>query len=118
VVLLVDSANSLTLVALALFIHLMIILVFIKFIIGQEPSIHRRVAYTFLLVIVPFLGTVLVYKLLKLNWFRNEDGSKRSGAISIDFLELDAIFNPGSKQVLEERRREKKKAKKEGEKFD
>ena len=113
-----NSANSLTLVALALFIHLMIILVFIKFIIGHEPSIQRRVAYMLLLLFIPFLGVVLVYKILNLNWLRNENGSKRSGAISIDFLELDAIFNPGSKQVLEERHREKKESKKEGEKFE
>lgn len=115
--LLVDNANSLTFVALALFIHLVIILVFIKFVIGREPSNQKRAAYVFLLAIVPFLGALLVYKFLNLNWFRNEDGSKRAGAISIDFLELDAIFNPGSKHVLEERQRGKKKQNQNGKKF-
>ena len=109
------TANNLTLIALVLFMHLAVVLVFSKFIVAQEPSNRSRFVYFVLVVAVPFLGACLVYRLLQLNWFRNEDGSKRAGAISIDFLELDAIFNPGSKQVLEERRREKKEVKQEGE---
>ena len=112
-----DTVTILTIAILMLFIHLMIIVLFSKFIVGHEPANCRRVVYFALLMIAPFLGAWLVYKFLKLNWFRNEDGSKRSGAISIDFLELDAIFNPGSKQRIEERRREKQEARKEGEKY-
>ena len=34
------------------------------------------------------------------------------------FLEIDAIFNPGSKHVVEEKQREKMEVRKEGELYD
>ena len=38
--------------------------------------------------------------------------------MSIGFLEIGAIFNPGSKHVVEEKQREKMEVRKEGELFD
>lgn len=111
------NTNILTSLALAAFLHLMTTALFSKFILVSEPSFLKRIVCFSLLLLIPFIGAVINYKILKLNWFRNEDGSKRSGSASIDFLELDAIFNPGSKPVLEERQREKMEAKKEGEKL-
>jgi len=113
-----DYASLVTLAALGLFFHIMIFLLFSKFILSQEPSTGRQLLCFCLLATLPLLGAVLVYRMLNLNWFRNEDGSKRSGAISIDFLELDAIFNPGSKQIIEERQREKMAIRQDGEKLD
>ena len=113
-----DSTSSLTILALLLFVHTVVVVAFSKLIVGHEPSHYRRLVYFTLLLFIPFIGAGLIYKFLELNWFRNEDGSKRSGAVSIDFLEMDAIFNPGSKQIMEERQRVKTQVRKEGEDFD
>jgi len=110
------STNILTLLALACFLHVMIVLLFGKFILDNEPTLGLRTAYFCLVLLLPFLGAYLIYLRLDLQWFRNEDGSPRSGAISIDVLELDAVFNPGSKHIQEERQRVKVESRKAGEK--
>ena len=111
------STNILTLLALSCFLHAMIVLLFGKFILDHEPVIAARAVYFCLLLLLPFLGAYLIYLQLDLQWFRNEDCSPRSGAISIDILELDAVFNPGSKHIQEERQRVKVESSKEGEKY-
>lgn len=109
-----SSANLLTIGFVALFIHSIVALVFSKLIIYEEPQWNRRLVLFILLWLLPLVGAVFVFKALHLNWFRNEDGSNRTGGIAFSFLELDAVFNPGAKEVLEEQRRTKVETRKHG----
>jgi len=68
--------------------------------------------------LIPLIGAVFIYRILNLNWFRNEDGSSHGGSVSMGLLEMDAIFNPGSRHIMEERQRAKMEVRKEGELYD
>ena len=112
-----DNTKFITLFLVITFIHVIANLVFSKLILDSEPTVTRRSYLLAVLWLIPFLGIVFIYKTLDLNWFSNEDGSARTGGVSISFLEMDAIFNPGSKHVVEEQQREKMEVKKEGEMY-
>jgi hypothetical protein len=70
-----------------------------------------------LLWLLPFIGIIVVYKILDLGWFRKEYGDTSSSTISSGFLEMDAIFNPGSRHRIENRQEQKMEVRKEGELF-
>ena len=111
-------ANLATIAAFLLFIHVVIAVMFSKIILDEELLLARRFKLFALTWIIPIVGVVVVYKALELNWFRNEDGSKGGTMTSTSFLEIDAIFYPGSRHVLEEKQREKIETRKEGEDYE
>lgn len=113
-----NNYNLITIFLSLLLIHVIASSVFSKTVLELEPQAGRRIRLLGLLWLLPVFGALLVYKLLELQWFSNEDDSNRTGGISFSFLELDSVFNPGSKHVLEEQQREKMEIKKQGKDLD
>jgi len=111
----IDSTKFITFFIVVIFIHVMVNVVFSKLILDWEPTSAKRIYMLATVWLIPVFGVFIIYKMLNLNWFRNEDGSKRTAGVAISFLEMDAIFNPGSKHVVEEQQREKMEVRKEGE---
>ena len=108
------TTSLITILLSLLLIHVIASSLFSKTVLEMEPQSGRRFQLLALLWLAPIIGAAIVYKILKLHWFSNEDGSRRTGGVSFNFLEIDAIFNPGSKHVLEEKQRVKTEAKKAG----
>ncbi len=108
------SDSQLTILLSLLFIHSISSAVFSNAVLEVEPKARRRVVLLMLLWSLPVVGAALVYRLLDLHWFSSEEGSSRTGGVTFNFLEIDAIFNPGSKHVLEEQQREKMEIRKQG----
>jgi len=110
-----DSAKLVTIGSLILVLMIVVNLVLSKVIIDWEPTFKKRAVI--LLWIISFLGAAMIYKLLDLGWFKKEPGYKSSGAVSAGFLEIDAIFNPGSKHQIEAMQETKLEVRKEGETY-
>ncbi len=109
-----SSANLLTIGIVLLFFHSILALLFSKLILDDEPLWGKRLPLLVSVWLLPVIGAVLVLRALQINWFRNDDGSGRTGGVAFSFLELDAIFNPGSRQVLQEQQRTKVEIRKQG----
>jgi hypothetical protein len=112
-----DSAKLVTFVILILVLMIVVNAVLTKVIIEWEPTFKRRAWMLGLLWFVPFIGAATIYKVLDVGWFKKEPGHKSSGAVSAGFLEIDAIFNPGSKHQVEAIREVKLEVRKEGETY-
>jgi flagellar biosynthesis/type III secretory pathway M-ring protein FliF/YscJ len=94
-------------VAIALF-HFSISIVLTKELLMWEPNLSIRVFLILVVWLVPFIGALIVYKNLGLSWFK---GRKKSAVnaqsnMSGALLEIDSIFNPGQKHVIEQRQKE------------
>ena len=112
-----DSSKFVTFSVLILVLLMGVNSLFTKVIIEWEPTFKRRALMLSLLWIVPFLGAAMIYKILDLGWFKKESGYKSSGAVSAGFLEIDAIFNPGSKHQMAATQETKLEIRKEGENY-
>jgi len=83
------------------------------------PSFQRRIALLLCVWFIPFVGIVIAYKSLDLDWFKEKSKSASSGQISMGgaFLEIDAIFNPSQKHVAEAKQKEVIEKKEDGEMY-
>ena len=54
-----------------------------------------------LLWLVPLLGTVVIYRRLGLKWFKAKPGQGTGDVIGGGLVELDMMFNPGAKHLLD-----------------
>ena len=72
------------------------------------PSIQKRLFLFLCVWFIPFVGIAITYKTLDLDWFKQKSKNSSSGQSSIGgaFLEVDAIFNPGQKHVIEAQQKE------------
>jgi len=113
-----DNTRYLTIGVPFLCVLVLINAVFTKIIFSWEPAPGKRFLLLLVLWLIPFLGALMVYRNFDLAWFTKEDDAGGSNAASTGFLEMDAIFNPGSKHVVEEIQRVKTEVRKEGEMFD
>ena len=70
-----------------------------------EPSLLKRILLILVVWLLPFLGAFIAYKSLNLTWFkdRKKSGSNAQSNISGALLEIDSIFNPGQKHVVEQK---------------
>jgi len=112
-----DSAKFLTIGILILVLLIVVNSVLTKIIIEWEPTFKKRALMLILLWVIPFLGAAMIYKQLDVGWFKKEPGYKSSSAVSAGFLEIDAIFNPGSKHQVEAMQETKLEVRKEGETY-
>lgn len=110
-----ENSKQITILILLGIFHLIVSMIFSKIVFEREPSIKKRVLLIGLLWLVPVLGVLSVYKILDLGWFKNPDGSKGSGAVSIGLLEMDSVFNPGARHLIEAKQKERVEVQKEGE---
>ena len=113
-----EDSETLTKIALAALFHIIANLVFTKMIFSREPSTSKSLFLVAVLWLIPILGILFVYKNLGLNWFGRKGTSSGISGASTSFLEMDAIFNPGSKAVIEEMQREKTEVRQEGEMYE
>lgn len=102
--------------AIIITLHLIVNLSLSKEIIDWMPLLGKKLLFMGLLWCIPFIGATVVYKHLNLDWLQpsKRNPADRSG-ISTGLLELGAIFNPGTKYVIEAQQKERVEVKKEGE---
>lgn len=72
------------------------------------PSLQKRLALILCVWFFPFIGVATAYKTLNLDWFKRKSKCSSSGESSMSgaFLEVDAIFNPGKKYMIEAQKKE------------
>ena len=72
------------------------------------PSLQKRLALLLCVWFIPFLGIAIAYKTLNLDWFKQKSKNSSLGqsAMGGAFLEVDAIFNPGKKYMIEAQQKE------------
>ena len=72
------------------------------------PSLQKRLALLLCVWFIPFLGIAIAYKTLNLDWFKQKSKNSSSGQSTMGgaFLEVDAIFNPGKKYMIEAQKKE------------
>ena len=112
-----DSSKLLTIGLLLGVFYVIVIAAFTKAIFQWEPIAGKRISLILLLWLLPFIGIIVVYRVLDLGWFRREHGHDSSSAIASGFLEMDAVFNPGSRHRVENSQEQKMEVRKEGELF-
>lgn len=84
------------------------------------PSLRKRIILFICVWFIPFIGITLAYKALDLDWFKKKGTKSSSGqsAIGGAVLEVDSIFNPGQKHVIEEKQKEIIEKKEDGEMYE
>jgi hypothetical protein len=94
-------------ILLTILLYLFINTLLSKEVLLWEPSKGKRILLVLIIWFVPFLGAVIAYKDLDLDWFKKKS-QKPVGeqGIASGLLELGAIFNPGQKHVIEARKKE------------
>ena len=72
------------------------------------PSLRKRMILFICVWFIPFVGVTIAYKALDLDWLKKKSTKSISGqsAIGGAFLEVDSIFNPGQKHVIEAKQKE------------
>jgi len=72
-----------------------------------EPLLGKRILLTVVVWLIPFLGAIIAYKILNLNWFKNrkKNVTNEQSNISGALLEVDSIFNPGQRHVIEQKQK-------------
>ena len=73
-----------------------------------EPSLRKRILLILVVWLFPVLGAIIAYKSLDLDWFSStkKSSSNAQSNLSGGLLELDAIFNPGARHVIEQKQKE------------
>ncbi|WP_196137200.1 hypothetical protein [Aliikangiella sp. G2MR2-5] len=79
-----------------------------KEILTWEPSPVKRTLLLLVVWLVPVVGAFFAYKYLDLSWFKKptKKSSGEQNVVSGALLEIDAIFNPGQRHVIEARQKE------------
>jgi hypothetical protein len=67
------------------------------------PSFKKRLVLLLCVWFFPFFGAAIAYKTLNLDWFKQKSKNASSGQSSMGgaFMEVDAMFNPGKKYMIE-----------------
>lgn len=110
-----DNPTFITIAVLLVIFHIIVNAVFSKLIFEREPGLRARVGKLALLWFIPIIGVVIVYRVLNLGWFAKEPGYRNSSSVAMGLVEMDAIFNPGSRHVAEVKQEIKKQVQKSGE---
>ena len=79
-----------------------------KEILKWEPSLVKRISLVLIVWLIPIVGGVVAFKHLGLDWFKKRS-KKSSGAQNVmsgSLLELDVMFNPGARHIIEARQKE------------
>ena len=114
-----ENTKLLTLGVIIIVLHILVNAHISKEIHEWVPSLQKRLALFLGVWFIPFIGITCAYKILDLNWFKKTVKSKSSvsgqSSMSGAFLEVDAIFNPGKKYVVEAQKKEVIERKEDGE---
>jgi len=114
-----DNTKLLTVGTIIIVLHILVSAHISKDIHEWVPSLKKRLVLFLCVWFIPFIGIVVAYKILGLNWFTKESKSTVSSQSSMSgaFLEVDAIFNPGKKYVAEAQKKEVIEKKEDGDMF-
>ena len=79
-----------------------------KEIMQWEPSAKMRIILMVVVWLVPFVGAFFAYKSLGLDWFQRKKLSETNAQSNMSgaLLEIDSIFNPGQRHVVEQKQKE------------
>jgi hypothetical protein len=110
-----QSTKLITFLILIGIFNLLINVGFSKTLLEREPSLKKRAFLLAVLWLIPIVGVITVYKILDLGWFKNTEESADAGAVSAGLMEMDAIFNPGARHLIETKQEERVEVQKEGE---
>ena len=99
-----ETFTGVTIVSVYLFLNIKLS----KEIWNWEPSAIKRVLWVLFVWFMPFIGAFVVYKTLDLDWFmqRSKQSKDTTNVVSGALLEMDTIFNPGQKHVIEAKQKE------------
>lgn len=114
-----DVTKLLPVIAAVVLLHILVNALLSKEILQWVPSIQKRIILFICVWFIPFIGIIIAYKALDLDWFRkkNKQSASGQGAIGGALLEVDAIFNPGQKHVVEAKQKEVIEKTEEGEMY-
>ena len=114
-----DDTKLLPLIAAIVLLHILFNAVLSKEIHQWVPSLQKRIILFICVWFIPIIGIAIAYKTLNLDWFKKKNKNSVSGQSSMGgaFLEVDAIFNPGQKHVIEEKQKEIIEKKEDGEMY-
>jgi len=103
-----DNTKLLTVGSVIVLLHILMNAHISKEIHQWVPSLQKRLVLFLCVWFIPFIGVAIAYKTLDLDWFKQKSKNSSSGQSSIGgaFLEVDAIFNPGQKHVIEAQQKE------------
>jgi len=114
-----EDIKLLTVGAIAILLHLIVNVHLSKDILLWVPSLRKRILLLAIVWFIPVVGATVAYRSLNLSWFKKT--SKKSGCeqsmTSGAFLEVDAIFNPGQRHVIEAKQKEHVELKEEGDMY-
>ncbi|WP_448564502.1 hypothetical protein [Thalassotalea ganghwensis] len=116
----IGNEALLSVVAVIAVCHLLINAHLSKEIYHWVPLLKQRLTLLLCLWLIPLIGIVFVYKYLDLAWFKPKSvrSSSEQQNVGSAFLEVDAIFNPGQKHVLEAQQKEIIEEKEDGSVYD
>lgn len=114
-----DDFTLLPVGAVIVLLHILINAHLSKEIYQWEPSLPKRVTLLICVWFLPIIGVAIAYKSLDLSWFKHKNKNAASGQSTMGgaFLEVDAIFNPGQKHVMEAKQKETIEKKENGEMY-
>ena len=103
-----DSTKLLTVASVIVVLHVFVNAHISKEIYYWVPSLQQRLVLFLCVWFIPFLGVTIAYKTLNLDWFKQKSKKSSSGQSSTGgvFLEVDSIFNPGQRHVIEAQQKE------------
>lgn len=111
-----DNAKLLPFIAAIALLHILLNSLLSKEIHQWEPSLHTRIILFICVWFIPFIGIIIAYKTLNLDWFKkNKNSASGQSSIGGALLEADAIFNPGQRHVMEAKQKEIIEKKEDGE---
>jgi len=114
-----DNTKLLTIGTLIIVLHILVNAHISKEIHQWVPSLQKRLVLFLCVWFIPFIGIAVAYKTLGLKWFKKKNKITVSSQSSMSgaFLEVDAIFNPGKKYVVEAQKKEVIEKKEDGDMF-
>jgi hypothetical protein len=114
-----DVTKLLPVIAAVVLLHILLNALLSKEILQWVPSIQKRIILFICVWFIPFVGIIITYKSLDLDWLKKKSKKSASGQSSIGgaFLEVDSIFNPGQKHVVEAKQKEVIEKKEEGDMY-
>jgi len=89
--------------------HFLVNAILTREVILWVPSLGKRSMLLVLVWCVPVVGAIIAYRSTACGWFRSRrdpSGQGGSGAGGV-LLEMDAVFNPGKRHVIEARQEQK-----------
>lgn len=101
-----SETRNIAFILLFTLLHIFFCAMMSKTIYNWVPSIKKQILYYVIVWCLPLIGIVAVNKLANLGWFKTHSKKGGDAVISGGLLEMDSVFNPGTRHVIELREQE------------